>query len=137
MKSIIRHIYRSLSAALQERHIHFIKSLLYLTRKRRLNLARIDFVRLSCLELAADEIYACNISGSVAELGVYKGDFAVDINLVFPDKKLYLFDTFEGFNSKDKDTELKKSYSSALQDFSDTSAEKVLNRMPFAQNCVI
>lgn len=41
----------------------------------------------------------------MAELGVYKGKFAVEINKLFPYKKLYLFDTFEGFFSQDIDIE--------------------------------
>lgn len=41
------------------------------------------------------------IQGNVAECGVYMGDFAVYINKYFSDRKLYLFDTFEGFPEKD------------------------------------
>lgn len=39
--------------------------------------------------------------GACAEVGVFNGGFAKHINRLFPDKKLYLFDTFEGFSSKD------------------------------------
>lgn len=39
--------------------------------------------------------------GSVAECGVNQGDSAMYINLAFGDRKLYLFDTFEGFNEGD------------------------------------
>lgn len=60
-----------------------------------------DNFRLSSLELVANEIYKNNIKGNVAELGVFRGDFAKFINLSFPDRKLYLFDTFEGFDEKD------------------------------------
>ena len=35
-----------------------------------------------------------NVNGSVAECGVMRGHFAGFINESFPDKKLYLFDTF-------------------------------------------
>jgi O-methyltransferase len=64
-----------------------------------------DYFRLSSLELAAYEIYANNIKGNVAELGVFRGDFAKFINMSFPDRKLYLFDTFEGFDKKDIEVE--------------------------------
>jgi len=41
------------------------------------------------------------LDGAVAECGVYMGDFAYYINKYFPDRKLYLFDTFSGFDIKD------------------------------------
>ena len=43
-----------------------------------------------------------NIWGSMAELGVYKGEFSACLNQMLPDRKLYLFDTFEGFHNNDK-----------------------------------
>lgn len=46
----------------------------------------------------ASIIYSNNISGCVAEVGVFQGEFASVINKNFPDRKLYLFDTFEGFD---------------------------------------
>lgn len=100
-------------------------------------LERLDYVRLSCLELAAFEIYSKGIAGNVAELGVYKGDFAASINQVFNDRKLYLFDTFEGFHDNDKGTEVSNNYSDATQDFSDTSVEHVLAKMPNKQLCIV
>jgi O-methyltransferase len=60
-----------------------------------------DYFRVSSLELVAYEIYSNNVKGNVAELGVFRGDFAKHINVAFPDRKLYLFDTFDGFNEKD------------------------------------
>lgn len=41
------------------------------------------------------------LEGSVAECGVNQGDSAMYINLAFGDRKLYLFDTFEGFDEGD------------------------------------
>ena len=61
-----------------------------------------DYVRISLLELVSYEIRDRKILGSVAEVGVYKGDFAKYINYFFPDRKLYLFDTFEGFPDEHK-----------------------------------
>jgi len=37
-----------------------------------------------------------NISGAVAEVGVFKGEFARILNLVFSSGLLYLFDTVQG-----------------------------------------
>jgi O-methyltransferase len=96
-----------------------------------------DYIRHSSLELIAHEIYEKNINGSVAELGVYKGDFARNINTVFPDRKLYLFDTFEGFDEKDIKIDVEKKYSTGTQDFSETSIDIVLGKMKYKENCVI
>jgi O-methyltransferase len=96
-----------------------------------------EYIRASSLELVANEIYDKNISGSVAELGVYRGDFARLINIAFPDRKLYLLDTFEGFDERDVKTEITNSFSTGTQDFSKTSVELVLNKMKHKENCVI
>ncbi|MDR3334041.1 MAG: TylF/MycF family methyltransferase [Treponema sp.] len=61
---------------------------------------RIDHVRHSSLRLITEEIRERNIEGAVAELGVFKGDFAKRLNIAFPDRKLYLFDTFDGFDEQ-------------------------------------
>ena len=58
-------------------------------------------VRLSALRLQAREIEARKIPGDVAELGVYQGAFAAEINRLFPERRLWLFDTFEGFHARD------------------------------------
>lgn len=96
-----------------------------------------DYIRNSTLELISYEIYDKNITGCVAELGVYRGDFAKYINIAFPDRKLYLFDTFEGFDKKDVSTELENNYSNGEQDFSETSINIVLDKMKYRQNCII
>lgn len=137
MKSLLRVAYRSLSSYLLKRHLHIVKSLAYLQRPRLIPLNRIDYVRLSALELTAFEINERNVQGSVAELGVYKGDFAEDINRAFPERDFYLFDTFTGFDERDKETDKSKGYSTTRQDFSDTSAEAVLSRMPNPQRCIV
>jgi O-methyltransferase len=96
-----------------------------------------DYIRASSLELIANEIYDKNINGNVAELGVYRGDFAKIINRAFSDRKLYLFDTFEGFDEKDIKTEIKNNYSTGEQDFSGTSVELVLGKMETQKNCIV
>jgi len=97
----------------------------------------LDFVRYTTLELCAHEINSRSISGSVAEVGVYKGSFAQKLNILFPDKDLYLFDTFEGFDAKDVKLEKEKKYSTGEQDFSDTSVDYVLNKMPNRNKCIV
>lgn len=56
--------------------------------------------RIASLAAVAREIYRKKISRSVSEAGVYRGDFAKYINMLFPDRKLFLFDSSEGFDEK-------------------------------------
>lgn len=77
-----------------------------------------------------------NILGSVAEGGVFQGEFAAIINKVFPDKKLYLFDTFEGFDERDIDKESNYSYAKS-GDYSITSEEMVIKKMLFPEKVII
>jgi len=97
-----------------------------------------DYVRFSSLELIAEEINKKKLSGCVAELGVYKGDFAQHINEIFPNRKLFLYDTFSGFDERDIKIEKEKSFSSARQnDFSYENIEKILKKMKYKENCII
>ena len=112
-------------------------SLNYLYRKRDIDRNYLDYIRLASLELIAHEINSRNIKGNVAELGVYKGKFARYINKYFPGRKLYLFDTFRGFDEADIKSELLNTYSEGNQDFSNTSVEKVLSIMPHPDQCII
>ena len=114
-----------------------VPSLSFLKRKRDIDINYYDYVRLATLELISNEIYRRNTIGNVAELGVYKGKFARYINRFFPDRTLYLFDTFEGFNDKDRSTEVGNKYSTADQDFSNTSVNMVLDQMKYKEKCII
>ncbi len=89
-----------------------------------------DFVREQTVKLLSDLIREKKIPGEVAELGVYKGDFTVALEKLFPEKKLYLYDTFEGFSSEDvkKDKSLKNKTGESDK-FKDTSVQLVLSRL--------
>ncbi|MDR1905064.1 MAG: TylF/MycF family methyltransferase [Treponema sp.] len=81
------------------------------------------------LKLLAKQIKNRNVAGSVAELGVYKGDFALLLAEHFPGRPLYLFDTFTGFPAED--VSLEPSPGSRIikaGDFADTSFEGVSAR---------
>lgn len=97
-----------------------------------------DFNRYSSLEFCAHEILDKKISGAVAELGVFEGTFACKLNELFPEKKLYLFDTFEGFEKADLDFETKMGFDDGGQsiDFSNTSIEIVRSKMVHKENCI-
>lgn len=124
---------------LLSRGIVLTEVLKYLSRKKGIDLSAYagDYVRNSSLELVAHEINEQEITGSVAELGVYRGDFARIMNEVFPGRKLYLFDTFRGFHAVDVTIEKKRSYSTGDQDFSKTSIDLVLRKMKYPDNCII
>lgn len=73
---------------------------------------------------------------SVAEAGVFQGDFAKYINQYFPDRKLYLFDTFEGFDAKDIALEESNDYSRAqTADYANTSQKIVEQKLPYPAQC--
>lgn len=94
-------------------------------------------IRLASLRLIASQINEQKLEGEVAELGVYKGRFASEINSLFSNKKLYLFDTFEGFCSEDVNIEKNQGYSKAKEgDFSDTSIELVKSKLPCEEKAV-
>jgi len=99
---------------------------------------KFDYVRVMTLELLCDEITTNKIDGAVAELGVFRGAFASIINEAFPNKKLYLFDTFEGFNPDEEKKDLQSGYyTKHVQDFTKTNEQIVLNKMKYKNNCII
>jgi O-methyltransferase len=120
---------------LRKEKVAITASLDFLHRHRNIDSNYFDYIRLSTLELVSEEIKRKNLKGNVAELGVYKGKFARYINGYFPDRLLYLFDTFEGFDNRDIDSEKQLGFSDGKQDFSDTSVEGVLKQMPHSKMC--
>lgn len=74
----------------------------------------------------------------MAELGVYQGAFAAELNRLFPDRTLYLFDTFTGFSKEDVEVEktLTSFTRASAGDFSDTSIERVRARLPYPDRAV-
>lgn len=93
--------------------------------------------RLAALECAAREIYNKRIDGNVAEAGVFRGDFAKHINNFFHDRKLYLIDTFDGFDQRDIKVDVRNSFSVGTQDWSNTSIQLVLSKMRYVDNCIV
>ena len=81
-----------------------------------------DYVRLATLELLCRRLE--DVPGAAAELGVYRGFFARCINLLLPERKLYLFDSFEGFGEEANASE---SFQAA---HANTTIEQVLSIMP-------
>ena len=95
-----------------------------------------DSIRMSLLDLAIDEIKTKGTKGSVAELGVYQGHFASVLNGALPEHRLLLFDTFEGFDNSEEKFDQSNFGLTHDRDFSDTSLEAVMERMPFPEQCI-
>ena len=132
---MMKFLYRSFSKLLSRWNFYFIRSLLYDPKDRILLKENLDFVRHKILELCSAEIDKNKVSGDVAELGVYKGDFAKEINEVFPNKTFFLFDTFSGFDKKEMEKD-QQQFGTNYQCFSDTTIELVRKRMKYPDLCV-
>jgi len=88
-----------------------------------------DYVRLATLELLCRRL--ADVPGAAAELGVYKGFFARCINQLLPERKLYLFDSFEGFGAEASASE---SFQAA---HTNTTIEGVLAIMPHPERIAV
>jgi O-methyltransferase len=96
--------------------------------------------RITALKNTAQLIYDNNVVGSVAELGVFQGEFAKHINELFSDRTFYLFDTFEGFNNSDIEKEKEigtKRIFERSYNFSGTSIELVMSKMKNPEKCIV
>lgn len=79
-----------------------------------------------------------NISGAVAEGGVYRGNFSRIINMAFPESSFYLFDTFEGFDTRDFVSDKKFMDGINMRTyFNETSVNFVLNRLPYSEKAIV
>lgn len=88
-----------------------------------------DYVRLATLELLCRRL--ADVPGAAAELGVYRGFFARCINQLLPQRKLYLFDSFEGFG---EEAQASESFQAAHRN---TAVEKVLAIMPYPEKVIV
>ena len=100
---------------------------------------QIDYLRFRTFELMANEIIKNMVNGSVAEVGVFRGTFAKMINAKFSDRKLYLFDTFESFDTNEfqYEQQLGRCPENFYQAFVDTNKDKVLSEMLYPEKCII
>lgn len=97
-----------------------------------------DYTRTMTLNLICNEILQKNLKGSIAEVGVFQGKFSRLMSMALPNKKIYLYDTFEGFDESFFNTDFEKQIKShSLNQFNNTSLERVLGIMPNTKNCVV
>lgn len=98
-----------------------------------------DYCRFRTFEYIGKEIMRKGLPGAVAELGVFRGHFSSLINELFRDRKIYLFDTFEGFDEAEANAELEKGQCEErfILEHKDTSVERMLRNLPFPDKAVV
>ena len=90
-----------------------------------------DYVRLKTLEALCARLGA--VPGAAAELGVYRGGFARWLSALLPDRTLYLFDTFAGFD----ECESEGCGAGFVAAHRNTAAERVLAALPHPERAVL
>ena len=81
-----------------------------------------DLCRLHFLFLNVQRLREKSVEGDFAEVGVFKGNSAKVLHLLAPERRLWLFDTFEGF--ADGDVERERAVVKR-RDFANTSLDRV------------
>ncbi|WP_108668489.1 TylF/MycF/NovP-related O-methyltransferase [Euzebya rosea] len=133
--------YRALNAVngvLLRRNLVVTPSLFQRPNGHALSLAEhsFDYIRAATIREALTSLDERGIDGDIAELGVYQGRTSALMNATSPDRTLYLFDTFEGFDERDLAVERANAYSHGKVEFEDTSEAAVMARMPHPAHCI-
>ena len=89
-----------------------------------------DYVRRCSILLALKSVVHEPVTGSLAEAGVYRGDTSQLIHDGAPERRLYLFDTFEGFPVSDLEGR-------SDGRFNDTNEQLVRRKLGDSPNVVI
>lgn len=88
--------------------------------------------RIVMLRKCIDMLKARGVQGDLAELGVYQGELARILNHDLPERKLHLFDTFEGFAAGKDEVRV-----ADRDKFKDTNVDLVLGKMRTPENCIV
>lgn len=98
-----------------------------------------DYFRYRTFEFVAEQIMTENIEGDLAEVGVFRGSFSALINEKFPERKLLLYDTFEGFGQEEakKEITLGRCNKKFTEFHAATSVENVLKNLKHSEQCII
>ena len=96
-------------------------------------------LKTSVLRRVSRRLDELGVEGAIADLGAYRGDISWQLNAMMPERKLYLFDTFTGYDERDvaKEQQLQLSeaqagtYSLSNNELEHLN-ERILGRMPYA-----
>jgi O-methyltransferase len=88
-----------------------------------------DDVRYATVALALQRLEIDQMQGSIAEIGVYQGATSLFIHKQCPHRRLFLFDTFEGFHGQD----LESGSDQRFRDTSVAAVKKLLGDSPNLQ----
>lgn len=96
-------------------------------------------LKTSVLRRVSRRLDELGVEGAIADLGAYRGDISWQMNAMMPERKLYLFDTFTGYDERDvaKEQQLQLSeaqagtYSLSNNELEHLN-ERILGRMPYA-----
>jgi O-methyltransferase len=90
-----------------------------------------DYFRYATMGLALQRVLDEAIPGALAEVGVWRGETSAFLHRLAQERRLYLFDTFEGFPEQD----LKPGH--VDQRFRDTSLDAVRSRVGASDNVIL
>ncbi len=102
-----------------------VKNKMVSARLKSLEHSYFDKIRFYSMWFQIERLKKENVLGHFAELGVHKGETAKLIYEMNNKQKLYLFDTFEGFNANDLFHENKQGGKYTTKEFSDTDLDTV------------
>jgi O-methyltransferase len=95
---------RTLANVARRRTRFLIRQPPYSDEIQRMISRSIDPIRFASVSLAATTVERSAIPGHIAEVGVYRGEMSRFLHKLAPQRKLFLFDTFEGFPPEDLET---------------------------------
>jgi hypothetical protein len=98
-----------------------------------------DYFRYRTFEFVAEAIIDNEVSGELAEFGVFRGLFSALIMDKLPNRKMYWFDTFEGFSNDEivKEKALGRCPDGFAHSHTLTSVDLALSNVNHPENCVI
>ncbi len=95
-------------------------------------------VKGAALRRLTRRLYDLGVEGNVAELGCYNGDISWQLNALMPDRKLYLFDTMEGFDDRDLAVELEKGFTTVKpNEYIFAKEDYLMARLPYPENVTL
>ncbi len=80
------------------------------------------------------------LKGNIGEGGVFEGRFSKVLSRTFPDRKLYLFDTFEGFDERDVKADQGNNYSTNIRSGMYSPAktiDEIVNSLAHPENVIV